>query len=342
VKNANLTLVLIVSAVLLASCRGREDATAADGQTTTDAAVAAGHNKKVEKEIFVGTATDRKKWPYRYFLVRDHGKWSGEIEYLSGDSSMFLDTMDVISSGDDKVKFRAAFGEIGRAFSMEWELSLSKSDKGFDGMLVGTEFSDGFKPIQLTFVASPDSPMPSSQVVGKVRELDNANYRTDDALAYEVALARKTWESESKIASRIAELRKDDDMRRGVRREWFGPSWVKERIEATESKYFERICCVYVGGTAVTDSDVQAICRLAELRELFLHSTGISDAALDNIGSLQGLRVLHLRDTAISDQGLEKLRSLSNIQHIYLYNTKISDAGGNRLRSQLPNAKIEW
>ena len=335
-------LTLLFACLLLVGCRGHEDTTAADKEIVKETVVAADRGEEVEGEIFVGTAIDREQWPYRYTLVRDHGKWTGEIECWSGDSSMFFDKMDVISSSDDKVKFHAAFGRPGKAIPMEWELSLSKSDKGFDGVLVGKGFSDEFKPINLVFVANPKSPMPSSQLEGKIRERDNANYRTDGALVYEVKLARQAWELDSKIASRIAELRNDDAMRRGVRREWIGPSWVKERIGATESKYFERICCVYVGGTAVTDSDVQAICGLTELRELYLYRTGITDAALQSIGRLQGLRLLYLGNTAISDQGLEKLRTLSNIQQIYLYDTKISDAGGNRLRSQLPNAKIEW
>ena len=335
-------LTLLLACLLLGGCRGREDTTAADKEIVKETVVAADRGKKIEGEIFVGTAIDREQWPYRYTLVRDHGKWTGEIELWSGDSSMFIDKMDVISSSDDKVKFHTAFGGPGKALPMEWELSLSKSDKGFDGVLVGTGFSDKFKPIHLLFVAAPKSPMPSSQLEGKLREFDNANYRTNDALVYEVKLARQAWELEWKIASRIAELRNDDALRRGVRTEWVGPSWVKERIGATESKYFERICCVYLGGTAVTDSDVQAICGLAELRELNLYSTSITDAALENIGRLRGLRVLHLRNTAISDLGLEKLRTLSNIQQIYLFETKISDAGGNRLRSQLPNATIEW
>lgn len=134
----------------------------------------------------------------------------------------------------------------------------------------------------------------------------------------------------------------DDPMRRGIRREWVGPAWVRQQVKTEDSKYFERICSVYLGGTAVTDSDVQAIADLAELRELFLHRTGITNAALENVGRLRKLRTLHLRNTVVSDEGLEKIRDLTSLRELYLFETKISAEGGNQLRSQLPNATIEW
>jgi hypothetical protein len=299
--------------------------------------------KEAPKEYFVGTAQDLENWPYRYTLVRGPAGWTGEIEYVTADQSIYFDTMKVDESSDTKISFVASIGRPGKALGMGWELRLSKSQEGYDGVLIEkSEAKESLEPIKLKLLANPKAVMPSSELKAKLLAWDDANYRTDEALRHELDVAKRTWEKEAKIAGRIAELRKDDEMRGGVRREWTGPAWIRERLKPEESKYFERICCVYLGGTSVTNADVIAISSLTELRELYLHSTGISDASLAHMRGLRALRVLYLRDTQISDQGLENLRTLSNLKEVYLFETKVSDDGGKHLRSLLQDAKIEW
>jgi hypothetical protein len=294
-----------------------------------------------QPEFYVSKSTD-SEWPYRYTLVRTKGQWAGEIEIVSGDDSIFFDKMTVTSSSDQRIRFTAPFGTIGKAFPMDWELALSKSENGLNGLLVAKGKLDEFEPVHLKFVAAKSVILPSDELEGKIRVMDDSGYRTEGALEYEVKMAKQKWEHESMIAERISELRADDEMRQGIRREWVGPAWVRDKVKPENSKYFERICCVYLGGTKVTDRDVQAISNLTELRELYLHRTGISDAALEHIGELQALRVLHLRNTGVSDEGLEKLRDLTNLRELYLFETQISDAGGKKLRSVLPNTDIQW
>jgi hypothetical protein len=173
------------------------------------------------------------------------------------------------------------------------------------------------------------------------KKLEEAAYM-GDALPHEVALARQVWLKESAITERIAQLRNDDANGRGIRLEWTGPAWVKSRVTSGESKYFERIWAVYLGGTAVTDADVRALASLTDLRELYLHRTAITDAALTEICSLQKLRVLHLRNTQVSDIGADALSCLTNLNQLFLYETRITEAGGLRLRSRLSRAKVEW
>jgi len=294
-----------------------------------------------DSEFFVGQPVD-SEWPYRYTLIRTEGKWTGEVEFVSDGDAIFFDKMDVVSSSDDKIVFAALYGGPGKALPMGWELSLSQSGNDFDGSLVATGFVEEFKPIQLKFVSAKSAILPSSELEGKIQAMDDGRYRTKAALNHEVVVAKQEWERESKVAERISELRQDDEIRRGIRKEWVGPAWVRDKVQAEDSKYFERICSIYLGGTTVTDADVQAISDLTELRELYLYRTGITDVALDKIGHLGGLRILHLGNTEVSDSGLEKLRGLTSLEQLHLYKTRVSDEGGDKLRSALPNADIQW
>lgn len=294
-----------------------------------------------EPEFYISQSTD-SEWPYRYTLIRTDGQWAGEIEIITEENSVFFDKMNVTSSNDQRIDFTATYGNIGKAFPMDWELTLSKSGDDLDGLLIAKGILGDFKPVHLKFIAAKSVVLPSSALEGKIRILDESSNRTEAALKYEVAMAKQRWEQESMIAERISKHRPDDTIRRGIRREWLGPAWVRDMVKPENSKYFERICCVYLGGTNVTDQDVQEICKLTKLRELYLHRTGISDAAFEHIGDLQALRVLHLRNTRISDEGLEKLRDLINLKELYLFETQISDAGGKKLQSTLPNTDIQW
>ncbi len=292
------------------------------------------------KKFYVGTAEDPEKWPYRYTLVRDAAGWSGEIEY----GSLFFDKMTVVKGepGSDKIRFFALYGGPGKALPMSWELTLTKSATGYDGSLVALDNTKGFEPVKLKLLEKAQVVMPSSELQGKVLGMDDANYRSDEALRHEVEIAKQAWEKESVVAARIAELRAGDEMRKGVRREWVGPLWVKERLKPDEAKYFERICCVYLGGTAVSDEDLKAVCGLTELRELFLHRTAVSDAGLEEVGHLQMLRVLHLGNTMVSSGIIEKLKTLVNLEELYLNDTGISDADGQGLQLLLPKVKVRW
>jgi hypothetical protein len=319
--------------VLLLACLLAADCTETSAQTT---------GKNAEKEFFVGVAVDQQKWPYRYTLVRTSEGWSGEIEFYADGRGIFFATIDVVSSTDDKITFDAPIGGPGKALPMSWEISLTKSKDGFDGVLNSTPASNNLGPIKLHLASSRDAVLPSSKLPAIIKAMDDSRYRTDAALLHEVDLAKQEWDRESAIASRIAKLRNDDTVRGGVRREWLGPDWVRGRLKPEQSRYFERICCVYLGGTSVTDEDVLAISDLREMRELFLYRTAITDAALARIDRLRALRVLALGHTSVSDQGLDKLGTLANLKELYLNETKVSDKGGNRLRSQLRDAKIEW
>lgn len=294
------------------------------------------------KKFYVGGAADPEKWPYRYTLVRDAKGWSGEIEYQTGGNSLFFDKITVMQAEGDKIRFAALTGGPGKALLAGWELSLTKSPSGYEGVLVTTSAADGFEPVKLNLLEKADAVMPSSELKGKMAVIHDEGYRTDEALRHEVAVAKRAWEQEAMVATRIAELRKDDESFGGIRREWTGPAWVKERLKPEDAKYFERICCVHLGGTAVTDEDVQAICGLTELRELFLNGTTVSDAGLEKIDRLQGLKLLHLREAPVTGQSVEKLKMLVNLKELSLQETGIPEEDCRRLQAALPEATVLW
>lgn len=292
------------------------------------------------REVYVGQATSPELWPYRYTLVREGGKWSGEVEMIWDGGSMAFDSLNVRSSSDEKIAFSALYGGFGKAFPAEWGMVLTKTQTGYAGQLRLTSTTDPFTPIHLKFVPCKTGTMPSSELPGKIRLMDDAHYRSEDAILHEVNLAKQSWQQESEVAKRMAELRDDDQLRHGVRKEWVGPAWVRDRSNPDDLKYFERICCIYANGTGVTDADVRAMCALSELRELHLYSNRIGDAALLRIADLRGLRFLHLGSTEITDDGIEKLGTLTNLRQVYLNDTKVTKAGVARLQAKLPDAHI--
>ncbi|MEY4201195.1 MAG: hypothetical protein RLZZ265_2935 [Verrucomicrobiota bacterium] len=308
----------------------------------------AGCQKTQTPQVFVGVATNRADWPYRYRISQRDGVWSGDVD-LRGTNERWVpwEEMNITSQKANELTFRAAFGGPGRAMPATWLLELGRvGDKGFPGKLTGDWVKAvGSRSIDLQFTVQKTGPngepegLPTVQSI--VGQPDDSSH-TAEALLHELALARQAWEREQPIAERIAQLRSDATLSRGVSREWTGPAWVKSRVKPQESKYFERIWAVYLGGTAATDSDVRALSSLTELRELYLHRTAITDAALTGICALQKLSTLHLGNTKVSDAGIEALSCLANVKELYLFETKITEAGGQRLRAKLPNAKVEW
>ena len=225
------TIIALAICLLVAACKESGDSA----------------EKIVEQPEFYVSQSMDSEWPYRYTLIRGEGQWAGEIEIISEDDSIFFDKMNVTSSSDQRIDFTASFGNIGKVLPMDWELTLSKSGNDLDGLLIAKAMLDEFKPVHLKFVAAKSVILPSTELEGKIRMMDDSGYRTETALEYEVAMAKQKWEHESMIAERISELRADDEVRQGIRREWGGPAWVRDKVKPENSKYFERICCVYLG-----------------------------------------------------------------------------------------------
>ena len=130
--------------------------------------------------IYVGESSDLERCPYRYTIVKKEGLWSGEIEVVMDEQSIFFDTMKVVSSSDDKSTFNALLGGPGKALPMSWELSLSKTKEGYDGVLVATGVLNEFEPIQLKFKPSEIGLMPSSEYAKRLEAMSSKAVIVDE------------------------------------------------------------------------------------------------------------------------------------------------------------------
>jgi hypothetical protein len=88
-------------------------------------------------------------------------------------------------------------------------------------------------------------------------------------------------------------------------------------------------------------SVARLVARLHDVQVLDLHNTGISDSGLQCLDGLSQLRTLSLENTQVTDAGLEHLRGLVRLKELKLYNTKVTDGGVKKLRQELPNCEIE-
>lgn len=90
--------------------------------------------------------------------------------------------------------------------------------------------------------------------------------------------------------------------------------------------------------TRVTDSAMEPISNMKNLRELNLNYTAVSDQALREISKLSSLSRLSLNYTLVSDEGMQALSQLPNLESLDLVGVAVSDKGIRQL-GKMPNLK---
>ncbi|HXT57455.1 MAG TPA: hypothetical protein VN699_02420 [Pirellulales bacterium] len=132
------------------------------------------------------------------------------------------------------------------------------------------------------------------------------------------------------------------------------------KIKFADDRTGRPVVEVALGGTAVSDADLEQLgcftdlenlslfdsgvgdagiphlTPLANLKTLYLGRTKITDAGLAAIGELPQLKTLGLSDTDVTDAGLLRLASLSRLVSINLRRTRTNDAGVRKLKESLP------
>jgi hypothetical protein len=140
------------------------------------------------------------------------------------------------------------------------------------------------------------------------------------------------------------------------------PTWLRRLVG---DDFLADVTQVYFGKTQATNSAIEQIKGLTQLRGVFLENTHITDAGLEYIEGLAQLEVLWLNETAttdaglvhlknltqllnlsldktlVTDTGLESLRRLTQLSVLHLANTPVTDKGVNELQQALPNCWIE-
>ncbi len=91
----------------------------------------------------------------------------------------------------------------------------------------------------------------------------------------------------------------------------------------------------------LSDSAVQYISQLIQLRRLNLSGTNINDSSIEKLNSLKNLEYLNLVGTSISIQGLEKLNELTSMKSLFLYKTQVSNSDYEKITGFFPKAVID-
>jgi hypothetical protein len=87
---------------------------------------------------------------------------------------------------------------------------------------------------------------------------------------------------------------------------------------------------------------LDALCTLANLRELRLNYTDATDKDLQTIACLR-LKILDISNNpAITDEGLEHLRSMQTLRSLHLDGTRVTLEGVMRLKGALPDLEAYY
>ena len=133
-----------------------------------------------------------------------------------------------------------------------------------------------------------------------------------------------------------------------------GPAWLRDLLG---TDFFTD--CIYA--EVSNDSQMEKLKGLTQLRWLHLWGTRITDSGLQNLAELAQLKLIHLERHPITavdlldrkapytpgdlyrvtDAGLECLKGLRKLNTVELNYTNVTDGGLKELQKALPNCKIE-
>ena len=136
-----------------------------------------------------------------------------------------------------------------------------------------------------------------------------------------------------KVAELLLKFMKTDPTAKG----WFMGSEDGRSLDLSDTRTtdadvkrlegLDRLQCLYLSGTHITDAGLDCLKNSKELKELDLNGTQITDAGVERLRSLKQLECLYLSGTKITDAGLQHLKVLSRLQRLELSGTKVTDHG---------------
>jgi hypothetical protein len=86
----------------------------------------------------------------------------------------------------------------------------------------------------------------------------------------------------------------------------------------------DQLIWLNVEKTRISNSGMETISKLSNLRILYLNNTSITDEGIEKLESLPDLVYLNLVGTGFSDRSLNTLRKLKNLESLYVFDTKVS------------------
>jgi hypothetical protein len=94
--------------------------------------------------------------------------------------------------------------------------------------------------------------------------------------------------------------------------------------------------------SAIGDDGLAKLGPCPALEILYLGRTRITDAGLKQLTGFPTLRNIGLSDTRVSDEGIRQLASLANLRTINVHRTQVTVTGGNDLKAALPQLVIHY
>ncbi len=114
-----------------------------------------------------------------------------------------------------------------------------------------------------------------------------------------------------------------------------------EREELLGDDYFGTATMVYSDQQGFTDSDLEHVSHLRDIKQLYLPGTSVTNQGLGNLTELHRLEELGLENTRITDAGLAKLGTLKCLRRLILTGTRVTDSDVRELKEALPNIRVE-
>jgi len=102
----------------------------------------------------------------------------------------------------------------------------------------------------------------------------------------------------------------------------------------------EPVIRVHLGGTAITDDDLEILRSLQQVRVINLYGTQITDQGLAHLSEMTSIDELQLSGTSISDEGLEHLQGLSRLVGLHVRGTGVTESGLEQLKQAIPGLII--
>jgi hypothetical protein len=107
-------------------------------------------------------------------------------------------------------------------------------------------------------------------------------------------------------------------------------------------KDLKNLRILYLANSRITDAGVASLKNFPQLEILGLNFTATTDAALDDLRALPRLRTLDLSDSKVTEAGLPKLYPLQSLRELKLRNIKVSDAAIAKFQAALPQCRVNF
>lgn len=103
----------------------------------------------------------------------------------------------------------------------------------------------------------------------------------------------------------------------------------------------EQLVWLNLSFTDITDSQLEEVSGLSNLRALYLNNTTVTDDGLEKLSPLAKLRLLSIVGTRATDRSIATFARLKNLNSLYLYKTNVTSEGISKLLEENNDIRID-